>query len=133
VETNGTIYPSGKLLEVVDFWSVSPKLGSSGNDPFTSDRLKRWVEIAGTGSIQFKFVVQNKEDLQEVASLIGGLGLRDDDLQDFLGQAFWVIQPEASTAQKIYTKLPNWTRKIIPELVPSVYYLPQIQRVMSIK
>lgn len=67
IETNGTVLPIAELNDYVSFWNVSPKLSCSGV-PFQ----ERFNEIAlhyfnskGLKTI-FKFVVSNKEDIDEL-------------------------------------------------------------------
>lgn len=70
VETNGSIRPSRILLEEVDYWSVSPKLSSSGNK--STERLD-WV--MRTKHFYLKFVVADpKRDLPEVAEVCDAYG-----------------------------------------------------------
>jgi organic radical activating enzyme len=71
IETNGTIQPSDRLLELVDWWSVSPKLSNSGNK--TTQSLN-WIQNARR--FYLKFVVTHPEtDLQEVAEYCEEYGL----------------------------------------------------------
>jgi len=68
VETNGTIIPSDDLLNLVDYWNVSPKLSTSGAGSYE----KRVNDVAlmkilryGKDKI-FKFVISCKEDVGEM-------------------------------------------------------------------
>ncbi|MEM0121585.1 MAG: 7-carboxy-7-deazaguanine synthase QueE [Thermoprotei archaeon] len=71
VETNGTIKPSKSLLEKVDYWSVSPKLSSSGNK--TTQPLE-WIKEAKR--FYLKFVVTDPEkDLPEASEACAAYGL----------------------------------------------------------
>lgn len=66
IETNGTIIPKQKLIELVTYWNCSPKLSTSGET-----RKRRYNEIA-LKTIQaqknsiFKFVISQKEDVVEI-------------------------------------------------------------------
>jgi organic radical activating enzyme len=63
VETNGTIKPPNFLLENIDLWSVSPKLSNSGmKDKLNIEALQA---LAGVRSVQFKFVIESLEDVNE--------------------------------------------------------------------
>jgi len=69
IETNGTIKPSGiKCYDKITF-NVSPKMKNSGNK--TEDRLKpeviEWFKDYGAN---FKFVVDTKEDINEVNAFV---------------------------------------------------------------
>lgn len=69
VETNGTLLPSDAFLERVDQINVSPKLKNSGIDPAL--RLKPDVlkELVATENADFKFVVDDKSDFEEIQAL----------------------------------------------------------------
>ena len=64
IETSGTIRPPKKLVELVDIFSVSPKLGNTGykfNYNFIGDKWPTY----------YKFVIVNPEkDLKEVAEFV---------------------------------------------------------------
>ncbi|MEM6280362.1 MAG: 7-carboxy-7-deazaguanine synthase QueE [Verrucomicrobiota bacterium] len=75
VETNGTLFPSPRFLERVHQMNVSPKLSNSGIDPalrIKPDVLRR---LAETGKADFKFVVGNPSDFEEIESLIATASL----------------------------------------------------------
>lgn len=134
VETNGTILPSKELVKAIDFWSVSPKLSSSGCTPFTAERLNDWIKLSRENNIQIKFVIQNKEDVHELGRMIQDLPYKTDwDLMVALEHVEWVLQPEASNATNIYSKLPGWVKRFVPSLLPYACYIPQIHRIMNIK
>jgi len=70
VETNGTIVPGKKSLGLVDHWSVSPKLGNSGN-PLSSRENPRVLRLfRDLPSSHFKYVVEKAEDLMELRSML---------------------------------------------------------------
>jgi organic radical activating enzyme len=71
IETNGTIMPTNDMFNLVDQWNVSPKLANSGmsfNDRIQNDILIKLSKY----NTQFKFVISNKEDWEEI-KLINGL------------------------------------------------------------
>lgn len=67
IETAGTIIPLGNL---VDLFTISPKLKSSGNDDLriNSNALHRFADDAPNRI--FKFVVSTMDDLKEVDQLV---------------------------------------------------------------
>jgi 7-carboxy-7-deazaguanine synthase len=78
VETNGTLLPGHEFLDRVEQLNVSPKLSNSGV-PETM-RLKPEVlrSLAATGKADFKFVVADTVDLDEVLSLVDSIPLPRD-------------------------------------------------------
>ncbi|MNS34429.1 7-carboxy-7-deazaguanine synthase [compost metagenome] len=68
VETNASLFkPDAR----VGLWSLSPKLGSSGQTPHP-DVIASYLE-AFPGRVQLKFVVGDRRDLDEVQALLTGL------------------------------------------------------------
>jgi len=69
IETNGTIFPNERLIDLVDVFNASPKLSNSGNDikNINKDTIKKFAEL---GNSIFKFVVEKEEDMQEVLDII---------------------------------------------------------------
>lgn len=98
VETNGTIKPDSRLLELVDFWIISPKLSNSGNEfyRFEEDYIKREKR----GQVFFKFVVDNKHDLQELNDWIITHLSNNVELENIF------LMPQAITAEEHNNKLP---------------------------
>ena len=75
IETNGTVKPSSNLLELVDMWSVSPKLKSFGpkiaNTNIFKDLLGDVMFKNITSRVYFKFVItEPKTDFEEIKNLI---------------------------------------------------------------
>ncbi|MEM1441974.1 MAG: 7-carboxy-7-deazaguanine synthase QueE [Verrucomicrobiota bacterium] len=70
VETNGTLFPSPGFLERIHQMNVSPKLSNSGIDP--SLRIKPEVlrKLGETGKADFKFVVGDQSDFDEIQLLM---------------------------------------------------------------
>jgi len=65
IETNGTIMPSLYLMKRIQQWNCSPKLRNSEeiyNDRFKFSVLEQLVKL----NSQFKFVIDNEGDLDEV-------------------------------------------------------------------
>jgi len=104
VETNGTIFPSTEVRDVVSFWCVSPKLqGSQDEDEsipvgFSTENVGRWANAFGwsmTGV--FKFVVGSRDEFCEVKDLVQSLEINPSrvyimregvERESFLGSPF---------------------------------------------
>lgn len=70
IETNGTLFPGSEFLGIVDQINVSPKLANSGvagELRYKPDVLKN---LAASGKADFKFVIGDSEDLNEVLALL---------------------------------------------------------------
>jgi organic radical activating enzyme len=66
IETNGTVVIEEDLFEIIDQINCSPKLANSGmskKQRFNEEALKRIMEHP---NYQFKFVISNEEDVQEI-------------------------------------------------------------------
>lgn len=94
IETNGTIAPLPAVAALVDGWNVSPKLANSGVAPRHRERPDALRALVATGRAVGKFVVAGAEDLDEVAGLVAGSGLRD----------VWIM-PEATDAAALAARL----------------------------
>ncbi|TQS42790.1 7-carboxy-7-deazaguanine synthase QueE [Cryptosporangium phraense] len=75
IETNGTIAPPDRLIECVERFNVSPKLGGSGVPIGRRIRPAALEALRGTGKAVFKFVIGAPEDLAELADLQARFGL----------------------------------------------------------
>lgn len=70
IETNGTLIPIKELIENVDLFTVSPKLSNSGvkeDQRIREDALHFFSKLDKT---IFKFVIQERKDLNEVLDII---------------------------------------------------------------
>ena len=66
IETNGTNYIEDELLESLDQINCSPKLSNSGlsvKQRINPEAIKRIMQHS---NYQFKFVISNEEDVQEI-------------------------------------------------------------------
>jgi organic radical activating enzyme len=66
IETNGTVVIDQPLFNLIDQINCSPKLSNSGLDAkqrINPDAIKRIMEHS---NYQFKFVISNEEDVQEL-------------------------------------------------------------------
>jgi 7-carboxy-7-deazaguanine synthase len=101
VETNGTIVPSEKMVNLIGHWSISPKLNNSGN-PLSSREIPDCYQFfAGLSSSHFKFVVQNENDFNEIQSLMSKYHLTPDRIilmpeaqsrADLLDRSRWLVE-----------------------------------------
>ncbi|MBU0924155.1 7-carboxy-7-deazaguanine synthase QueE [bacterium] len=79
IETNGSIYDR-ELVELIGFWSISPKLTSSGNKTFEQDKkavgkILRDLVLQKKDS-QLKFVIDTtdiEKDMNDVRDLLNSL------------------------------------------------------------
>ena len=69
IETNGSIPPDPRLVDLVDLFMVSPKLAHSGNAPALALRARPLAAFAALEKAVFKFVARSPADLDEVAAL----------------------------------------------------------------
>ncbi len=69
IETNGTIIPLKELDQFTDQYNVSPKLRNSGNPDKIRIRPEVIQWFAHSRKSNFKFVIANAADLEEVQSL----------------------------------------------------------------
>ncbi|HWR69775.1 MAG TPA: 7-carboxy-7-deazaguanine synthase QueE [Dehalococcoidia bacterium] len=70
IETNGTIVPGRRLLDIVDHWSVSPKLENSGNPRPSRENPDAYRLFRDLTSAHFKYVLEKADDLSELRALM---------------------------------------------------------------
>lgn len=66
IETNGMYIPSDEMLEAITWWNCSPKLRNNGLTQeinLVPDALR---VISESGKADFKFVVGNRDDIEEI-------------------------------------------------------------------
>ena len=80
VETNGTIVPGKKLLDLVDHWSVSPKLENSGNTLSARENSRACRLFRDLPSTHFKYVLEKPSDVGEVRALLAKYKLAPDKI-----------------------------------------------------
>jgi 7-carboxy-7-deazaguanine synthase len=90
VETNGTRIPNAGLGTVVDLFVVSPKLANSGVAWHRRIVPAALRALAATGSVAWKFVAVEPDDLREIDALVAAYGLAP----------VWVM-PEGTTAEQV--------------------------------
>jgi 7-carboxy-7-deazaguanine synthase len=69
-ETNGTLLPSADFDAAIDQYNVSPKLENSNNPRKLREKPKALRFFAESPKANFKFVVAEKKDLDEVLELV---------------------------------------------------------------
>jgi 7-carboxy-7-deazaguanine synthase len=92
IETNGTVVPSPALIDGVDLFMVSPKLGHAGVEERLALRPRALAAFAGVERAFFKFVARNPGDVAEVAALADRYGIAR-------GRVY--IMPEGTTADAL--------------------------------
>ncbi|HEX7475786.1 MAG TPA: 7-carboxy-7-deazaguanine synthase QueE [Dehalococcoidales bacterium] len=95
IETNGTLVPDAPLFALVDHWSLSPKLRSSGNPPVKRQNPAGYRMFAETRASHFKFVIQDQADFNEVLNLIEKYKLPTEKI---------ILMPEGQTKEKLLQK-----------------------------
>lgn len=101
IETNGTIVPDQRLLNLVDYWSVSPKLQNSGNSQSLREVPECYRLFASITSCHFKYVIQNEYDFKEVQTIADKYGLVPEKIilmpeaqnrEDLLSRSRWLVE-----------------------------------------
>src|SRR5712691_2120398 len=70
VETNTTVFPE-RVVPLIDLWSLSPKLSSAGENYLRYPVIDRFLETLRSEQQQWKFVVRDDADEQNLRSLLG--------------------------------------------------------------
>lgn len=86
IETNGTIIPNQKLVNLIDHWSVSPKLENSGNSRSSREVPECYKFFAESSCSHFKYVIQNKNDFREIEAIMQKYSLTPERI---------ILMPEA--------------------------------------
>ena len=73
VETNGTLMPGARLLQVVKQWNVSPKLSNSGIPRFSRIKPDVLSAFRDKQTAWLKLVVSELEQLAEVEDIVSSL------------------------------------------------------------
>jgi 7-carboxy-7-deazaguanine synthase len=66
IETNGMYVPSREMIEQISWWNCSPKLSNSGLPAETCIVPEALRAIAASDRADFKFVIQNRGDIDEL-------------------------------------------------------------------
>ncbi len=119
VETNGSIYDSAKHNALFDFWTVSPKLSSSGmQGRLDVDVLK---EIFDHEVGQLKFVIANEQELAEVSTVLESLDLDSVPI---------VLQPEWYAWSQRYDEALNMLVEKTSDWPNHPRVLPQLHKLI---
>ena len=101
VETNGTVVPDQRLLNLVDHWSVSPKLQNSGNSQSLREVPECYRLFASIIPSHFKYVIQSEDDFKEVQALADKYDLVPEKIvlmpeaqnrEDLLDRSRWLVE-----------------------------------------
>jgi 7-carboxy-7-deazaguanine synthase len=74
-ETNGTLLPTPEFEAAIDQYNVSPKLENSGNTRKLREKPKVLQALADNPKSNFKFVIAQPADLQEVLDMVEHYGI----------------------------------------------------------
>ena len=96
IETNGMFVPSREMVERISWWNCSPKLTNNGLAREVNIVPEALHTIAATGCADFKFVVQNRADLDEIARDFGPLVSTENI----------IVMPEGITSQSQLAIMP---------------------------
>ncbi len=114
IETNGTIVPTPGLTNLIEHWSVSPKLENSGNPPSLREITKGYRFFGNLPSSHFKYVIENKGDLAEVQSIVQKYNLAREkiilmpqakDGETLLKRSRWLVEACKSQGYLFSTRL----------------------------
>lgn len=78
IETNGTLVPSPEFDATVDQYNVSPKLENSNNPKNLREKVKALRFFAASPKANFKFVIAEKGDLNEVLRLLNSYAIASE-------------------------------------------------------
>lgn len=96
IETNGMFVPSREMIEKISWWNCSPKLTNNGLARDINIVPEALRAIADTERVDFKFVVQKRADLDEIAR----------DFVSLVGAENIILMPEGITPQSQLAVMP---------------------------
>ncbi|MFJ7272723.1 7-carboxy-7-deazaguanine synthase QueE [Streptomyces sp. NPDC099050] len=102
LETNGTVVPDDELIELGVRFNVSPKLAHAGDPLHRRIKPPALQKLGKTPGVAFKFVCKSHEDLDEVSSLQGELGIGP----------IWIM-PEGKNVTDISRHLGNLSDEVV--------------------
>ena len=105
VETNGTLAPTQKFDVAIDQYNVSPKLENSGNSRRLREKPAAYHFFARSPKANFKFVLAEKTDLEEVLQLLKTYSIPAEKV--------WLM-PEGTSA-KVLAKRRLWLVEVCKE------------------
>lgn len=77
IETNGTVRPNEEFLCLVDQINCSPKLSNSGDPQNLREKSQALFPLSKSGKTNFKFVISNQQDVDEVVRLVNRYDMKD--------------------------------------------------------
>jgi 7-carboxy-7-deazaguanine synthase len=95
IETNGTIVPSHEITQLMDQWNVSPKISNSGNSAGARERPECYEFFQSLPNSNFKFVVENQDDLAEILGLVKKYNIPRDKV---------ILMPESTSPESLREK-----------------------------
>ncbi len=101
VETNGTISPAIRMINVVDRWNVSPKLENSGNPQNWREKPESYLFFKELSNAFFKYVIRTPQDLNEVRELARRYHIPESRI---------MLMPEARTKEEL-TERSKWLKE----------------------
>ena len=102
IETNGTLVPTLEFDAVVDQYNVSPKLENSNNPKNLREKAKALRFFSASPKANFKFVIAEKSDLDEVLRLLNDCSIGPEKV--------WLM-PEGTSAAAL-AKRRKWLVEI---------------------
>jgi organic radical activating enzyme len=96
IETNGMFVPSQEMVERISWWNCSPKLTNNGLAREVNIVPEALHAIAATSRADFKFVVQKRTDLDEIAR----------DFAPLISAENIIVMPEGITPQSQLAVMP---------------------------
>jgi 7-carboxy-7-deazaguanine synthase len=96
IETNGMFVPSREMVEKISWWNCSPKLTNNGLAREVNIVPEALHAIAATERADFKFVVQKRADIDEIAR----------DFEPLVGTGNIILMPEGITPQSQLAVMP---------------------------
>ena len=95
IETNATIVPASEVVDLIDHWSVSPKLSNSGNPLSLREVGEAYRFFGCLASSHFKYVIQNEDDIAEVEGVVRKYGLAHERI---------ILMPEAKDREALFER-----------------------------
>ncbi len=95
IETNGTLSPTEELAKNIDQYNVSLKLSNAGDKQRMRLKPEAILTLVKSPKSNFKFVVENKNDLAEVEHII---------TEYFIPKEKVLLMPQARTRDELLKK-----------------------------
>lgn len=95
IETNGTFEPSKEFETLINQYNVSLKLSNSGDKKGLRIKSESVEYFAGNTKSNFKFVVDNLQDLTEIEELIKEFHIQSNQV---------ILMPQARTREELLNK-----------------------------